>query len=547
MTKAAGAKLTVRENVSYAVGSLGREISNNLINVFFMAYLTVVVGLQGWIVGIVFALSKLWDAINDPMMATIVNNTKSRFGRFKPWIAIGAFLNAFSLVGMFAPLNCAIGGKYVFYTVMYVMWSMTFTMVDVPFWSMIPSIAESTDDRNKISSLCKLLGGFGGFIITTVGTMIISRTYGQNPKSYLLLAAVGGGCMALFLSVMLINNKEKIQLPRQQIKFREIFKIFKTNDQLAAYAVSFVLFVTGTTISLIQLVYIFTYEEVIGRLAYEHYGIFTIAACTIQGIAMFFYPWITRKIKRERIYGLTYPLAVAGMAAMFTIFFFLKPGGAGTKILNVVFVALAGSFLMTANGLNQIGSTVMIADVVDYGEYKTGIRSDSVIFSVQTLLTKLAGAIASLLLGIGVSVAKLPQVAYDLVQITDENGVVIKEEFQNVVVGNAAVTPEMMTVLRVFMFLLPIPLVLIGYLVFKKKYTLHGKKYDEMYDELLQIRARNAAAKSRNKAPDASFDAVAESVTLSHKADGDSENDLAAADAACVEDRSAKDFDRGKD
>lgn len=530
MKKTVGTQLTLRENATYAVGSLGREISNNLINVFFMAYLTVVIGLQGWIVGIIFAVSKLWDAINDPMMATIINNTKSRFGRFKPWIAAGAFLNAFALIGMFAPLNCAIGGKYVFYTVMYVVWSMTFTMVDVPFWSMIPSIAQSTDERNKISSLCKLLGGFGGFIITTIGTMIISRTYGQDPKSYLILAAVGGGCMALFLSVMLLNNKEKVQLPRQDVKFREIFRIFKTNDQLTAYAISYVFFVTATTISLIQLVYVFTYEEVVGRLAYEHYGIFTIAACTIQGIAMFFYPWLTRKIPREKIYGWNYLLAIVGMAALFAIFFFLKAGDMTTKIINVIFVALAGSFLMTANGLNQIGSTVMIADVVDYGEYKTGLRSDSIVFSVQTLLTKLGGAIASLILGIGVSVARLPQVAYELVPILDENGNVIKEEFQNVVVGNAAVTPEMMTILRVFMFLIPIPLVVIGYIVYRKKYTLYGKNYEEMYDLLLQRRQERAAESLSN-------DEIAPQVTcLPCGCDAASDEDTSAASQSARKD-----------
>ena len=123
-----------------------------------------------------------------------------------------------------------------------------------------------------------------------------------------------------------------------------------------------------------------------------------------------------------------------------------------SAIANVILMSLCGSFLMIAMGMNQITSTVMIADVVDYGEYKTGIRSDSIMISVQTLLLKVSAAIAVLIIGIGVAVAQLPQI--DL----------MTNEF------SGEVTNKMLVILRTFMFIVPLPLIPIGYIYYKNNY-----------------------------------------------------------------------------
>ncbi len=467
-------RLTLGDTVTYSLGSLGREISNNLIVVFFMAYLTFVIGLNGIVLGVLFCLAKVWDAVNDIIMATWINNTRSKFGRYRPWIFFGTILNVFAIVAMFAPVGQVVSSKvglYFYYMGIYVLWGMTFTAVDVPFWSMIPTIANSTHERNKVSSLARLIGGFGGFIISTVGTLVLDKLGKYNMTSYLWLAVVAGGIFAVFMMIMLACNKERYELPAETISFKQVAQVFKSNDQVMPYAISYVLFVTGTTIALYQILYIFIYEGEIGTLSYNHYGLFTALACTGQGIAMFFYPWFTKKLRAEKVYGANYFMAIGGMLFLFLIFFLLKPqygsmSPTATQVINVIIVSLAGSLLMTSNGLNQIGSTVMIANIVDYGEYKTGLRTDSLMFSVQTLLTKFAGAIAMLVLGIGVQVSGLPVV----------------DTVTNTVSGE--ITTTMMTILRVFMFLIPIPFVVAGYLVYRFKYTLYGEKVEKIKAEL---------------------------------------------------------------
>lgn len=496
-SKALNKGLTWGENITYSLGSLGRELSNNCINVFFLAYLNVYMGLNALVLTFAFVVAKIWDTVNDPLLATLVNNTKAskKWGKFRPWVAVGALLNAVSLVAMFIPLNTettAEGVRYFYYILMYIIWGMTFTMVDVPFWSMIPTIANSTEERNKLSSLAKLVGGFGGFVASTIGTSLcmplIAPALGTT-WAYFFLGVIVAVLMFCFIMVTVLCNKERYKIPSEDVGIKEIFNFFKSNDQLRSYAVSYVLFCSATTISLFQILYIFIYygNDAMGILDPNvGYTVFTIVACTGQGIAMFFYNLITKKIPREKIYGANYFMAMIGMAALFLVFFILRSdygfGNTGARWINVIIVAIAGAFLMTSNGLNQIGSTVMIADVVDYGEYLNGKRGDSIIFSVQTLLTKFAGAIAMLLLGIGIEVANLPQIESSWNEATETY-----EQIANLNTG--VLTADSLTILRVFMFLIPIPICLIGYIVYKKKYNLYGARYDEIKAEIERRRA----------------------------------------------------------
>lgn len=507
--------LTTGEVAAYSMGSLGREFSNNCINAFFLVYLCIYQGLNPVVMTIAFVLAKIWDAVNDPMLATLVNNAKkSRFGRYRPWIFIGAVVNAVTLVLMFLPMSDSLGAvpKYVYYIFMYVLWGMSFTAMDVPFWSMLPTIANSTEERNRASSMSKLIGGFGGFLVGMLGTSFILPMFSSHgmKKAYTTLGAAAGIVMIVFVLITVLFNREKYPIPHEKISGKMIIQLFKENDQLRAYALSLVLYLTGVNIAISQILYMYIYcYEDGANLVHSSYSytLFWVISCTGQGIAMFFYNQLTKKIPRQKIYELAYLFSVVSYVLMFFIFFFLKEGN---YILNAILIAVSGAFLMLANGMNQIGSTVMIADVVDYGEYKTGKRGDSVIFSVQTLITKFACAIAMLVIGLGISAADLPTISE--LPITDANGTYIEsvnvftdsdgtylinneetwqkisanEEFlsKSKFVEDELVSSKKLTVLRVFMFLIPIPLCILGLFFYKKKYHLYGEEYDNIKSEI---------------------------------------------------------------
>lgn len=503
--------LSVGEIAAYSMGSLGREFSNNCVNAFFLVYLCIYQGLNPVIMTVAFVLAKLWDAINDPMLATIVNNTKrSRFGRYRPWMLGGAIVNAITLFCMFIPLGEGTSEiwRYTFYISMYVLWGMSFTVLDVPFWSMLPTIANSTQERNRASSMAKLIGGFGGFLVGMTGTSFILpkfSKYGMN-KAYMIIGMVSGLILIIFMLVSVIVNREKYPIPHSDVGLKTIFKIFKNNDQLRAYALSLLFYQTGYSLAISQILYlyIYCYENGANFLSSSYsYTLFWVIACTGQGIAMFFYDLITKKIPREKLYQFSFSSCIVSYVLMFFVFFILKEGN---YLLNSVLVALSGAFLMTSAGINQIGSTVMIADITDYEEYKTGERADTLMFSVQTLILKFSGTVAMFVLGIGITVAGLPTISelpvtnqdgtysHSVNVFTDDSGQylvsdrdvydVLKadEKYSDKVElsDSILISEKSLTVLRVFMFLAPIPMCVAALLIYKKKYTLYGEEYDEI-------------------------------------------------------------------
>ncbi|HIU99644.1 MAG TPA: MFS transporter [Candidatus Stercoripulliclostridium merdipullorum] len=148
MDKAKGQGLKASEKFIYSFGTLGKEVSYGMINTYAMLFLTVFMGLNGIIVGFAFCAVRLLSAVADPVMATIVNNTKSPLGKYRPWLIVGALLNTAALVVMFLPFpEFSTGAKYAYYLAAYLVWGVTYTVVDVPLMSMIPSIADTTNER----------------------------------------------------------------------------------------------------------------------------------------------------------------------------------------------------------------------------------------------------------------------------------------------------------------------------------------------------------------------------------------------------------------
>lgn len=485
-------RLTAGEITAYSLGSLGREVGSSCVNVFFLVYLCIYMNLSPLYMTVAFVIAKLWDTVNDIMLAALVNNCKkSRFGRYRPWIFAGAAANAVCVVMMFYPVGFqAVGARYAYYIGMYVLWGMTFTVLEVPFWTMLPTIANTTDDRNKAASFVRLVGGFGGFTISTVGTSLILPRFSSRgmETAYFFLAITAAAIMLVFVMVTVIGTREKFEMPNSKIGLKTVADMFRKNDQLRAYSAMYILYQTGATVSTFQILYLFVYcyENAANYFNSTYsYTVFWVVACTGQGIAMMFYTLIARKIPREKIFASTFFMDIVSYMLLFSIFFVLKPG---SYIINTVLVALSGAFLMLAGGMQQIGSTVMIADVVDYGEWKTGLRGDSIIFSVQTLLTKFAGAVAMLVLGLGISAAGLPNIReyFDpalqktVQQFVDSSG--------NAVNSASMINGSSLLILRSFMFLIPIPLCIIGYIIYKKKYWLSGEKYEQIKAEIEQRR-----------------------------------------------------------
>ena len=441
-------KLTSREKYSYGIGAYGKDLACGIVYTFLMIYFTDVVGINPAFVGTLFLMARLWDAINDPIMGMIVDNTRSRFGKFRPWIFIGTILNSVVLFLLFRKPDLEGTSLYLYYSVMYILWGMTYTIMDIPYWSMIPTLATTKEDREKISVVPRIFASLGGLTVTTFGIALVNKLgNGNQIKGFEYFAL---GIVIIFIIstiVTCINVKEKtqVQVNNEKVNIKQAFNILKQNDQLLVF-IGIVL-AYNLAMQLAGGAAIDYFKYVAGKESlFSLYSFFKVAE--IGGLMLF--PVVTRKIGRQQVFRMATILPMFGLITLF-ISGLIAPQ-------SILFISVSAVLLNLGSGFLLGSTTVMLADIVDYGEYKLGSRNESIIFSAQTLLVKLASALSGWLIGVGLSL-----IGY---------------------VAGAAVQSNITIIgIRVIMTIIPSIVALVMYVIYKSKYKINGS----FHDEILQV------------------------------------------------------------
>ena len=441
-------KLTSREKYSYGIGAYGKDLACGIVYTFLMIYFTDVVGINPAFVGTLFLMARLWDAINDPIMGMIVDNTRSRFGQFRPWIFIGTILNSVVLFLLFRKPDLEGTSLYLYYSVMYILWGMTYTIMDIPYWSMIPTLATTKEDREKISVVPRIFASLGGLTVTTFGIALVNKLgNGNQIKGFEYFAL---GIVIIFIIstiVTCINVKEKtqVQVNNEKVNIKQAFNILKQNDQLLVFIGIVLAYNLAMQLAGGAAIYYFKY--VAGKESlFSLYSFFKVAE--IGGLMLF--PVVTRKIGRQQVFRMATILPMFGLITLF-ISGLIAPQ-------SILFISVSAVLLNLGSGFLLGSTTVMLADIVDYGEYKLGSRNESIIFSAQTLLVKLASALSGWLIGVGLSL-----IGY---------------------VAGAAVQSNITIIgIRVIMTIIPSIVALVMYVIYKSKYKINGS----FHDEILQV------------------------------------------------------------
>ena len=449
--------VNAKMKLSYGLGALGKDYACAIVYLFLMYYLTDVVGLVPAFVGTLFLVARMWDAINDPMMGMIVDNTRSRWGKFRPWIFIGTVLNAIILVALFfIPSGMSQKALYVYVAVVYILWGMSYTVMDIPFWSMIPVLSSDKKEREKIAVVPRIFASISWLTLGSFGLWIISRFGKGNEGRGFFLVALGIATLFIFTSFICVTNvKEEIvsDTKAPKINLKDAFRLILKNDQLVALIGAVLAFNLVTQTFGGVAIYYFKY--VIGN--ENFFSVFTGFAGIAETSGLVLFPILSGKIGRKKTFFLACIIPVIGLLLL------LVSGTVAPE--NTTLVALSGFLAKLGIGLSLGISTVMLADVVDYGEFKFGSRNESVIFSVQTLLVKSASAVSGWLIGVGLSLAGY--------------------------VANAEQTPTAISGIRTLMIYFPMIISILGYVIYKKYYKLNDEYYDNVMKELEERRKEN--------------------------------------------------------
>lgn len=462
-------KLTKKEKVSYGLGAVGKDMVYMLSANYILYYYQDIMGVSAFAMGVILMAARIFDAFNDPVMGIVVAKTKTRWGKFRPWLLIGTIMNAIILYLMFmAPPALNGGGLIAYAAVIYVLWGVTYTMMDIPFWSMIPAFTEGGKERENLSTLARSCAGVGSALITII-TMLCVPALGSmfsDSTSQREIERVGFGWFALIIAAVFIlftviaclNIKEKSTVNVEAPSVGQMFKALISNDQAMTVVITIVLINCSLYITSNLLIYFFKYD--IGGAGWNaNYVLFNTFGGGIQIISMMlFYPLFRKFISAMQVFYVSFVMATGGYAVLLALMF--------TNHTNIYILMIPGFFIFTAFGMLTVLTTVFLANTVDYGELKNNRRDESVIFSMQTFVVKLASGVAAMIASICLTISNISN------DTSTEAAAMVSDSYTSV------------AVLRMTMTVLPIIGLLVAVFIFAKKYILTDEKLGEINQEL---------------------------------------------------------------
>lgn len=434
---------------TYGLGTVGRDMLYSLVSMYLIFYLTDILNLPDttmwWMAGIFTAL-RVFDAFNDPIMGYMVDNTRSRFGKFKPWIAIGGVIGGILTVLFFTDFGLTGAGYLVSFVIIYLAWDITYGVNDIAYWSMLPSLSIDQKEREKIGSFARICANIGMFACV-VGIIPVTNALGGDKNAWFIFAIAIVLITWAFLCFPLFGVRENRTIVNKQEKttLKDMFKVLFKNDQLMWTAVSMALFMIGYCTTTEFGIYFFKY-------AFKNedmYAVFAAVLGVSQLLALSVFPLFSKKFSRKQLYTTATALLVLGY-----IIFFFAP-------MNMLVIGLAGVLIFIGEAFIQILMLMFLSDTIEYGQLKLGKRNESITFSVQPFINKIGGAIASGILTVTLIISGI----------------------------NSAATPDDVTAsglltMKAAMLIFPLISIVAGYIVYRFKFKIDKQMFDKIVSEL---------------------------------------------------------------
>ena len=205
-------ELTTKQKAAFGIGAVGKDMVYALSASYVMYYYQDVLGLPSTFVGLILMIARVFDAFNDPFMGVLVAKTRTRWGRFRPWIFSGTVLNAVVLYALFAAPVLEGAGMMVYFSVIYILWGVTYTMMDIPYWSMIPAVTRTPADRENLSVVGRTCAGVGSALIAMFTMLLVGALGGQNSRALPDESGAGGAAVR---GAFLCDRQYAFHLPEQ--------------------------------------------------------------------------------------------------------------------------------------------------------------------------------------------------------------------------------------------------------------------------------------------------------------------------------------------
>lgn len=380
--------LSQRQIFGYAVGDLGINLNFQLIGFYLAYFYTDVFGIAPWHVGTLFLVARVWDAVNDPLMGFIADHTKTRRGRFRPYLLFGALpLNLVLLACYFTP-DLSPTAKIVYAYVTYILHGMVFTAVGLPYSSISAVMTQDQQERAVISTWRMFFAVIVALGIVSIAVKPFVALFATEQQGFAVTAGVFAAVSTSLIWLAYRNAEERVEMPRESYHLTDIGKVLAKNGTLLVLAIAMFLntgvWVVGNAVAAYYFKYVLGNEDFLST-----FFLFMLPANLLGVIVT---PWLTRRYGKRAVF-------MAGSVVVTLLYgsrYFL-PGDALVLFVALSMIGSAGQMMCS---ITQWG---MLPDTVEYGQWRTGIRSEGIPFAFFSFMQKLgmavAGASAAYVLG----------------------------------------------------------------------------------------------------------------------------------------------------
>lgn len=456
----------MKQRIAYALGAFGHDIYYATLSTYFMIFVTKAMfegapkEVQTKMIGLVTTLVvgiRLVEIIFDPLIGGVIDATKTRWGKFRPWLCVGGTVSAICLVMLFTNFfGLATSNQALFtvvFIIVFVILDCTYSFKDIAFWSIIPALSEDSNERGKLATFARFASSLGAngttLAVVPIVAFFTSMFSGKASSGWFAFGVIAALIYGITSWITALGTKEKdsaLRRQKQKTSIKDVFGALVKNDQLMWLALAYILFAISYVATTAVLMLYFQY--VIGNIsAFSIVGVVS-AICGIVAVPL--YPVITKFISRKYVYA----IGIVSMLIGYLLF-----SVAPSNLLVIIVIGLV--FFYFPYQLIFLSVLMTISDAVEYGQWKNGVRNEAVTLSLRPLLDKIAGALS--------------------------NGIVGFVSVSCGMIGNAQakdITSKGIFTFKMWAFYLPATLMIISCVIFLCKIKLTEKRHAEIVKSL---------------------------------------------------------------
>ena len=460
-------KNRIWQRIAYACGTFGHDVFYAMIGTYFMIFVTSNLfnsdnqTNDAYMIGIVTTIIlvlRIAELFVDPFIGNIIDKTKTRWGRFKPWVLGGAVVAAVTLAMLFTDfggLTVSNPTLYlVIFAVVYFIMDIFYSAKDVAIWSMIPALAFDAHEREVTATIARIGSVFGAQMVTViVMPVVLYFSVNQNggagdPTGWFAFACIGGGIATLGAIILGLGTHEQenaLRENKEETSAKDVMKVLTRNDQLLWMAIAYLVY--GIGINIVNNFNLYYFIYVIGDAT--KFSILGVINTVIGLLAVAAFPILTTKFSRRKLFF----SSIAVMTAALVLY-----AMSGT---NVTLALVAAGLFTLPQALIFLVVLMTITDSVEYGQLKLGHRDEAVCLCVRPLVDKFAGAVSSGIIGLAA------------IWVGMTGGA-----------SASGLTADNMMRLQIVMFAAPIVLMVVGALIYRAKVTLTEQEHARIVEEL---------------------------------------------------------------